>query len=292
MRTVPETDGASEVTPQTRAARRAARAAGRHALAPRTGVGSPEVGAVRRPLVTTATVALCALLALSGFAGAQLVAAAVGLAGLVLAWGWPALMGSPSRVGSSTVLALGTLACVLAVAFTTSDPFLRYLPLALACSLIAVFVHQLLRRDGRPRLTESVAVTAAGLALISSGACLVALPRTYDGGVPVAAASAAIALASLADLAAGWPRLRPWMLPTALLLGGIASAAVFQVGGPHRLAPAFLIGLLGAGVSHATRRVLSVLPPIATARSQLVASAASVLVPGVVAYLLVRVLMT
>jgi hypothetical protein len=55
-------------------------------------------------------------------------------------------------------------------------------------------------------------------------------------------------------------------------------------------APAALIGLLAAGIAHATRRVLAVLPTMASARSQLASGAASVLVCGVVVYALGRIL--
>ena len=48
--------------------------------------------------------------------------------------------------------------------------------------------------------------------------------------------------------------------------------------------PAALIGFLCAAVAHATRRMLSVLPAITSVRAQLSSAAASLLVPGVVAY--------
>ena len=45
-----------------------------------------------------------------------------------------------------------------------------------------------------------------------------------------------------------------------------------------------LVGFLCAAVSHATRRMLSVLPAVTSVRGQLSTAAASLLVPGVVAY--------
>lgn len=243
----------------------------------------------KRPLAVVATVALSALIALSGFAYPVLVALAVGLGGLVLAWGWPRLLASPSPRGSTAVLAFGTLACVSAVALTPTDPFLRWMPAALAVSLIAAFLHQLVRRDGRPRLTESVAITAAGLAVVSSGAAYIALPRTLAGEGPLAAAMAALGLSALADTLVTSQRLRPWALTIAMGLGGAAAAAVGIVHGRPSLAPAVLLGVLMAAVAHATRRILAVLPPMVSARSQLVSGATSVLLAGVVAYVLARV---
>ena len=77
---------------------------------------------------------------------------------------------------------------------------------------------RLLRRDGRPRLTESVAA-AAGLAIVAIGANYVPLPRTLGGSQTMAAAMAAIALSALADVALDHRRLRPWALPIAMVLG-------------------------------------------------------------------------
>jgi hypothetical protein len=276
---VPETSRAGDPPPLTRRQRRDA---------DRPLVLPPA--SARRPLTVGATVALSALIALTGFADPVLVALAVALAGLVLAWGWPVLLGLPSRRGTSTVLLIGTAACVSAAALTDTDPFLRWMPAALAVSLIAAFLHQLLRRDGRPRLTESVAASGAGLAIISSGAAYIPLPRTLGGDETLAAAMAALALAAVADLAIPTRRLRAWALPLAMLLGGAAGAAVALLDGRPEPAAGALVGVLVAGVSHATRRVLAVLPTMGSARAQLVSGAASVLLCGVVVYALGRIL--
>jgi hypothetical protein len=241
-----------------------------------------------RIITTFATVALCALIGLSAFASPLVVAAAVALGGLVVAWGWPTLLGSPSRIGSTLVLALATVACVGAVALTTTDPYLRYLPAAIAGALLFAFLHQILRRDGRPRLSESVAITASGIAVIASGAALVPLPLTYRGVQPLTVAMAAMGAAALVDLRGGRQSKRAWLLPMAMLLGGGAGVgAAYLLEGPA-LAPALLIGVVVAAVSHALRRVLAVLPPIAGARGRLVSAASSVLACGMVTYVLSR----
>ncbi|MCE1177743.1 MAG: hypothetical protein LWW86_01730 [Micrococcales bacterium] len=251
----------------------------------------PALAAVSRPLVTVATVALAAVLTLCAFVGPVFLAAAVGLVGLLLAWGWPALNGSPSRVGSSTVLGLSSVAAATAAGIVSDDPYLRFLPLAMAASVIGIFLHQLLRRDGRPRLSESVAVTAAGVAVISSGAALIPLPRLEVGDVVVAAAAAAVAAGSLADLLSGRPSLRAWMLPLAMLLGGGAAVGVMAGAGGQELGAAALIGVFASTVAHAMRRVLAVLPPIAGTKGQLAAAAASLLVTGAVVYVPARLLL-
>jgi hypothetical protein len=244
----------------------------------------------RRPLAVASTIALSALVALTGYAHPVLVALAVALAGLVMAWGWPALLGLPSRFGTSVVLVIGALSCTLAAALSPDEPFLRWVPAALAVSLIAAFLHQLLRRDGRPRLTESVAASGAGLAVIASGACYVPLPHTLGGAQTLAAAMAGLGLAALADFAVPTARLRAWALPLAMVLGGVAGLLATLPAGRPQPATGALIGVLVAGTSHATRRVLAVLPSMVSTRSQLVSGAASVLLCGVVAYTLGRLL--
>jgi hypothetical protein len=244
----------------------------------------------RRPLAVASTFALSALVALTGYAHPVLVALAVALAGLVVAWGWPVLLGLPSRRGTTTVLAIGAVACTAAAAMTPDEPYLRWVPAAVAVSLIAAFLHQLLRRDGRPRLSESVAASGAGLAILSSGAAYVPLPYTLGGSETLAVAMAGLALASLADLAVPSARLRAWALPIAMVVGGLAGLVVALEDGRPQPATGALIGVLVAGTSHATRRVLAVLPSMVSARSQLVAGSTSVLMCGVVAYTLGRLL--
>lgn len=274
--------GASDASPMTRRQRR------EEALATQSLVLPPTSS--RRPLAVGSTIALSALVALTGYAHPLLVSLAVGLAGLVLAWGWPVLLGLPSRFGTSVVLVIGTVACTAASGLATDEPFLRWVPAALAVSLIVAFLHQLLRRDGRPRLTESVAASGAGLAIIASGVSYIPLPQTRGGSQTLAVAMAALAFAALADLAVPTSRLRAWALPLAMVVGGVAGLAVALQAGRPSPATGALIGVLVAGTSHAVRRILAVLPSMVSSRSQLVSGAASVLLCGVVVYTLGRIL--
>jgi hypothetical protein len=272
-----------EPTPlQTRAARRAQRRALREPP------DLPVLSDVPQPGMVVGTVGLSALIALAGFAHPMLVALAVGAGGLVMAWGWPALLGLPSRRGAGAVLVVATLVSVATAALTRGDPYLRWMPAALAVSLIAVFVHQLLRRDGRPRLAQSVAASGAGVAIVSTSAGFVALPRIHGGSVALAAAMAALAASALPDLLVGHDRARRWLLPICMAVGGVAALSVAAFGSLPGLARTALLGILVAGVAHALRRVLAVLPPIALVRSQLVAGVASVLLCGVVVYVVAR----
>ena len=277
------TDASPDPPPRTRAlARDGAAASG-----PVT-VLVPEMPL--QPLVTIAVVALAGLLTITAFAGSVLVALAVAFAAGVIAWGWSGLLGLPSPRGTAFVLAVGSAAAIGTALATRDDPFLAWMPAALAGSMIVAFLHQLARRDGRPRLVESIASTITAIAIVVSGASLVVLPRTLHGAWVVALASSAVAVSALTDLAAASQRLRAWLLPLAMLAGGVAAMVVGHPLGVLSWGAAALLGVLAAGVSHAVRHVLAMLPAISSARSQLVSACASVLTGGVVVYVVGRLL--
>jgi hypothetical protein len=73
-----------------------------------------------------------------------------------------------------------------------------------------------------------------------------------------------------------------------MILGGGAALLVSAVAGEPMLAPAGLLGLLAAAISHAARRVMAPLPATAMPRAQLAVAAGSSLLVGVVAYVVVR----
>ena len=283
------TDAPPDPPPLTRGLTRALARAASAASGPIT-VPAPEMPL--QPLVTIAVVALAGLLTITAFAGSPLVALALAFAAGVMVWGWSALLGLPSPRGTSLVLAVGSAGAILTALATSEDPFLAWMPAALAGSMIVAFIHQLARRDGRPRLVESIASTIMAIAIVVSGASLVALPRIEHGSWVVAIASAAVAVSAVTDLAGASRRLRPWLLPLAMLAGGIAAILVGHIFGAVGWGAAALLGVLAAGVSHAVRRVLATLPAISSARSQLVSACASVLTGGVVVYVVGRLLIS
>ena len=241
-----------------------------------------------QPLVTVAVVALAGLLTISAFAGPVLVATSVALAAGVIVWGWSGLLGLPSPRGTAFVLAVGSAMAVATALATRVDPLLGWMPAALAASIIVAFLHQLARRDGRPRLVESIASTITAIAIVVSGASLVVLPRTPHGAWVVGLAATAMAVSALTDLVGGTQRLRAWLLPLAMLAGGLAAIAVGLTIGGVTWGPAALLGVAAAGISHSVRRLLAMLPAISGSRSQLVSACASVLTGGVVIYVVGR----
>ena len=117
-------------------------------------------------------------------------------------------------------------------------------PVAVIAGLAVMFVHQMVRTDGRPRLTESIAVTVlrhrGGRPGHGVGAA-----HPQRGAPPTSPSSRSRrSRPSLADLVAGLPRVRPWMLPLSMLLGAAAALlAAALLGGPDT-GPAALTGFL------------------------------------------------
>jgi hypothetical protein len=275
------TDAKPEPPALTRAMARA------NARARSAGAVDPVPEMPLQPLLTIAVIALAGLLTVSAFAGAGLVAGTVAFAAGVIAWGWSGLLGLPSPRGTAFVLGVGSAAAIGTAVATPVEPFLEWMPVALAGAVIVAFLHQLSRRDGRPRLVESIASNITAIAIVVSGAILVVLPRGQLGPWVMAIAFSAVAVSALTDLACASPRwaqrLRPWPLPIGMLAGGAVAIAVGLLGAVGWWAAA-LLGVLAAGISHTVRRVLAMLPAISSARSQLVCASASVLTVGVVVY--------
>lgn len=241
--------------------------------------------------VALGVVVTAMLLAITTLAGPGVLAAAIGLCGIVIAWGWAGTLALPTPRGTVGVLVLGSIALVLAVGLPPQAPWLGWVPAALCLSMIAAFVHQLLRRDGRPRVVQSVSSVVLALAIIACGVLAVPPSRTGEGVALVLGALAAAVASSLTDLLGRRPAVRPWLTALALAGGGAAGVAV----GLALEAPWttwLLVGVAAAALSHSLRRVLTSLPTMAHPRPRLVTAVASVLVVGLVPYLVAQVFLT
>ena len=181
------------------------------------------------------TAVLAAVVAVAGFVGVLPLAAVSGLLVLVLALGWPGLAALPFTPGAGAVVALGGLGSVAAVTFTPTQPYLQHLAVVLAGAVVLAFVNELLRRDGRLRLVESVSGTVTGVVLAVCVTGWVATARLDGGEELVVAGAVALALGSavvalhgrtwlvyLVTLAAATVggTLVGWLLPTVQLAAG------------------------------------------------------------------------
>ena len=167
------------------------------------------------------------------------------------------------------------------------QPYLRDLPVVFAAAILLAFVNELLRRDGRTRLVESVSGTVAGTLVAVAVAGWVAIGRT-PGGEPIVVVGALALAVGSAVVAL---HLRPWV--GALVTAG-AAAAAGALGG--LLLPAIdplagaLLGL-SVGVLVATLHALfDQLPSLERRWPSLAAVTLPVTVTGILVYVVGRVL--
>lgn len=213
-------------------------------VAPRIRAGAPTRGA----FLGVGAAALAAALML----GAEPTALAVLLLGALFAWGLPVLMRSPAAPGSSVVIGGVVVAGVAdAMAFPEHD----MQPTILALSVIAAFLHEMFRRDGRPRLVESVSTTVTGNVVAISAASWIAVAADGVGLGLVVAASLLVAAAPT------FFRL-PVALEAALsILGGAAAGALLGSAVPGIDAlNSLLLGFTGAVIVASVHVVLRTFP--------------------------------
>jgi hypothetical protein len=266
---------------QTRSARRAAR----EALRPeRTLPVAPPSGPV-----LLATLGFAAVMGVCVAAGPLFAAAAVAFLGIVLAWGWVTLLDLPSPRGVGGVVAGTAVGGAAFAVVVLDDPLLRWVPVALALGVVAAFAHQILRTDGRHRLTVGLAGTVSGIVVVAMGLPYAGVAVPARGQWVAAVVLGGVAVAVLAEMLARWSAVQP----LAVLLGALVSAGGgYVLAGPFGLSGGLAAGAgaLGALVSQSVRRVFHLMAGAQDLRGGLAVASATVLSTGVVAYVLTRVL--
>lgn len=191
-------------------------------------------------------------------AAAFAVAATLGAAPLTLltlavvglfAYGWPVLLDLPWRAGATTVLALAGAGAVAAVRLAPQAG-LRDLPLVVAIGLILAFVREVLRRDGRVRLVESLSAMVGGVVIVVAGAGWLAAAQDAGGESRVVTSAACLAVAAAVSAALPW---RGWLnvvLTTgaALLAGAGVAAALPALGAGQGAWGGMVAGVLVASL--------------------------------------------
>lgn len=144
---------------------------------------------------------------------------------ILVAMGWPRMLRLPAPGGSLLVVALGGLGAVAVTWYTPSEPVLRHLPSVLAISIVLAFLSEMMRRDGRRRLTESVTGTVAGIVVAVCSAGWVAAARTDAGAMLVATAafSLVVAAVSAALPLRGWRALAVAVVAAVVTGAGVAT---------------------------------------------------------------------
>ena len=240
--------------------------------------------------VTTA--ALGALVAVAGYVsaagglGLYPLAAVCAALVVVFAIGWPGLAGLPFVPGSAAVVLLAGVGSVAVVTLTPLPPYLQHLAVVLAGAVVLAFVNELLRRDGRLRLVESVAGTVAGTVLAVCVTGWVATARAPGGASVVVSGAVALAVGSAVVVLNG----RAWLVYGVAMAGATVAAT-----GVAWLLPdvGTLAGAsLGVGVGVLVTALHALFDRLASLRRRLPSLAVAVLpvsVSGILVYVAGRV---
>lgn len=241
--------------------------------------------------VLAALVAVVAFLprlpALAGLGETPLVVV-VTLIALAIAVGWPAMLRTPDRIGAATVVALVAVGSVVTVTATHGHPYLRNLPVVVALGVLLAFVNELARRDGRPRVVDSVTGTVSGMVVAAAAVGWIAAGRGA-GGVALVVAGA-VALAAAAGVSA--VPLDGWAGALATVVAGVAGGgAVAAVMPTLALAPGLLLGTAIGLLVAALAALVGSLPAAVSRWAAGAAVCLPVAASGFVVYVVGRVLL-
>lgn len=205
-----------------------------------------RLGSTARSLVTAV---LAVLVAVAAALSPGAASAAVLALGVLFALGWPRLIDLPSPRGSAWV---GIASVVVALGSVLLARSLVPLLAVLAFGVIAAFVHEMARRDGRPHLVESLSGTVVSVVAVVSAAAWVLLATGSASGGVLLAGAAGLAAAALATGLPLSPR-----VGTALAIGAgaVAGGVVGHLAAAVGIPVGALVGL-GAGVVTAASVVL------------------------------------
>lgn len=229
-------------------------------------------------MATLAAAALAVTAHVSPWAMAAVLLVAVVFFGL----GWPRLLALPSLRGGPAVI-IGTGVAAVATAVLAPDP--EYTAMVMAAGIVAAFVHQMMRKDGRPRLVEHVSGVVGGCVSVLCGSGWI--HAAAGNPAPTTAAAVAIALAAAVSATHLRGRMVIILGPLAGALGGLVVGVLAE---PLSPVAALLIGA-GAGLVCASLHVLlSWLPSSGRKRPATAAALLPVLLVGVPLELLTRLL--
>lgn len=176
----------------------------------------------------------------------------------------------------------------VALGLTESEPRLEWLSLALAGSVIAEFVHQLARRDGRPRLVESVSGSVVGVAVLASLSPVIALVSSPAGAAGVVVWAAAGAAALLTQALALPSRV---VGAVGAVLGTLVGGVLGGLFADGTLAASLVLGALSSGVVLVLHRLLALLPASGRAPGWLALAVAPLASTGTVGYVVLRLML-
>jgi hypothetical protein len=239
-------------------------------------------------LAAATSVVLAALFALAGYAGGTVLLGAAALTVLVVALGWASLLQLPGRRGTSLVVLLTGWAA-LAVAWLNQNATrpLAAFAAVMAFAVLAAFAHELLRRDGRPRLVESVTGTLSGQVATVLAAGWVLLPGTAAGTSAVVVTAVTVGAARLVTAFPLPQRTAGWACLAGGAVAGSVAAVVLASG---NIQACVVAAVAVAAVVAGQDRLLATQAPKRSSLGLLAAAAAPVSSVGMVAYTVIRLL--
>lgn len=220
------------------------------------------------------TLGVVAVLAVLVWVGPLPLAIGVAGLGLLLAFGWSFLIELPNPGTARKVIVLmAILSPTVAYLFSV-----RGLVLLGAGLVIAAFVAEMARKDGRPRLLEQLSGTITG-GLLTIIAALWVCAQKIDGE-PAWLVLGSLAVAIIGELAAPKKEQRPLYGSIGGILGAVGGTLFFDLSWWLTLAAGLLMGLIVAVMDGFLRR----LPPATRRRPALAIAAVSVCLGGAIAY--------
>lgn len=114
----------------------------------------------------------------------------------LLAGGWPRVSGQPFQSGTPIVLGATGLVALVTAWRTTTEPVLRFVAVAIAMALAMSFLAEMLRKDGRLGLVNSISATITGAIIATGFAGWVAAVRSQTGAALVITAALALVFAA------------------------------------------------------------------------------------------------
>ncbi|MFV0427798.1 MAG: hypothetical protein ACK5KU_12300 [Beutenbergiaceae bacterium] len=230
------------------------------------------------------TAAAATGVAITAFGDRPLLVATVAAYALLVAIGWPILLDLPSPRGASVVLAITGIGAVVVVELTGD---VAWVALVLAGSVLAAFVHELARRDSRPRLLESVAGVVTGAVVVTAGVGWLAMGTTaiqievlLTGAVTLAIAAAIAAV----------PLRSPVSSIVTIIVTALSGLWLGYVMAPVGMVSGLLVGLAAGLLVGATHHLFGQFPNSGRVLPALAAALLPVAVSGLPVYVLGRVL--
>lgn len=188
------------------------------------------------------TAIAAAAIALAAHGGEYAMAGVVLVGSLAFAWGFPLVMRASAREGSSVVIGLTAIGAVVT---ELVEPRSDITTVVLAFGVVAAFLQQMFRRDGRRRLVESVSTTVAGVVIVVSAAGWVSAMADPGGIAMVLVAASALALAAATTFLPGPPA---FAAIAGTVVTPIMTAALGVTIPNLEVLPATLIGFAGGAI--------------------------------------------